>query len=364
MALTLAASTFTAGAKDSLATVDIYKSNAQEIISSIPISSKDIKDLFSSIKMSNGKLDAFGTIKGLTNTQIGDNLNALAKDLVGNARDLGAGVMGQATDMLSKTGIDAQSLSCTIGEYSNKVGIGDLGKMVALGTAVSGASGISGALGVASKAYSAGMLSGIVSEASSSGVAGVFTTLKDTITENGVLVKVAKSAMPFVLKNTDIRLLNEITSSGVGSMLNGIVPGFTQSLSQAYNPSVGYSLTKIDSFSSIISSFDSLDATWNTAKQSGGDIWSIAGILAGSKAFKSMIYTGVSYFIGRTTEAREKEKLQAMALAQIYKKTTVKELVNQYFPTLPLLGQYSTRVPQEETVDLRLVDRMSRILLS
>jgi hypothetical protein len=159
LGLKLASSTFTAGPKDDLAAPDIYKTDAKSIISSIPISSKDIKDLFSSIKMKNGELDIMGTLSGLSKTELGANLEAVAKELGTKARDLGSGVMADATTLLSKTSVEAQSLMCTVGEYANKVDIKKLGSVIAIGSAMSSVNGVSGALNVASKAYSTGIFS-------------------------------------------------------------------------------------------------------------------------------------------------------------------------------------------------------------
>lgn len=364
LGLKLASSTFTAGPKDDLAAPDIYKTDAKSIISSIPISAKDVKDLFASISMKNGQFDILGTVGKLSKTQLGDNLTNLAKEMGTNVRELGNGVVGQATTLLAKTGIDAQAMMCTVGEYANKVDIKSIGSVLAIGKAVSSVTNVSQALNVASKAYSTGIFSGIVSEASNSGVAGVFTQIKDKITENGVLVNVAKAAMPFVLSNTDTRLLREITNSGIGRAVNDIVPGFTVAFSQVYNPRQGYSLSKIDSFESIIKSFNEIDSAWDKAKQGGADISSIFGILSGTKAFRNMIYTGVSYTIASIEDNQRKAKLQDMALASIYRKTTVGELLKKYFPSVPMLGSYQTKLPQEDTFDLKTIDRAARILLA
>ena len=334
------------------------------VLFGIPISAKDVKDLFASISMKNGQFDILGTVGKLSKTQLGDNLTNLAKEMGTNVRELGNGVVGQATTLLAKTGIDAQAMMCTVGEYANKVDIKSIGSVLAIGKAVSSVTNVSQALNVASKAYSTGIFSGIVSEASNSGVAGVFTQIKDKITENGVLVNVAKAAMPFVLSNTDTRLLREITNSGIGRAVNDIVPGFTVAFSQVYNPRQGYSLSKIDSFDSIIKSFNEIDSAWDKAKQGGADISSIFGILSGTKAFRNMIYTGVSYTIASIEDNQRKAKLQDMALASIYRKTTVGELLKKYFPSVPMLGSYQTKLPQEDTFDLKTIDRAARILLA
>jgi hypothetical protein len=272
--------------------------------------------------------------------------------------------MADATTLLSKTSVEAQSLMCTVGEYANKVDIKKLGSVIAIGSAMSSVNGVSGALNVASKAYSTGIFSGVIKQASDAGLGGVFTTIKDKIVENGALVNVAKAVTPFILKNTDVKLLRELTNSGVGRAINDLAPGFTVAFSQVYNPKQGYSLSKIDSFQSIISSFNEIDGAWNKAQQNGADITSIFGILAGTKAFRNMLYTGISYTLAGLQEDQRKKQLQDMSLARIYKKTTVKELLSKYFPGIPMLGDYGTRLPEEESFDLKLIDKAARILLS
>lgn len=357
MSLPVASSTFTAGPKDDLASPDIYKLNPKQVINSIKPVASAVKDLFSSITMRSGQFDIVDSVKKLSNTDLGDAIGDSIKSLGANARDLGGDIVAKTTTFLEKTAPSAKALSCTVGEYTSKVDWKDVKESIELGRAVATMSGTNGIMKVVNKAANTGIFSGLIQKAGDAGVSGVFDTLKGKIQENGILMDVAKATTPFLLSRSNVRLLDELTSGGLGKSINMISPGFTKAFSSVYK---GQRYNKISTFDGVMRSFDDISKDWDKATRDGGAGGSIVDILFGSKAFKDVIYSGIMYgtdYFSDTPEVRARnQRYESMANAQVYHKSTVSDQIAKYFPHTVMIGRYEERGIVADYVDFNLLN--------
>ncbi len=364
MSVQLASGVFSSGPKDDFATVDAYKSTGEAIVNSIPINLKDAKDIFASIRIKNGQFDIMGTAKYLDKTVVGDFLRTTASGLGLKINDLGAGVLAKTTKLLESVAPDAQSVMCSIGDYTNKASVMDMARVAKLGYSLSQVNGIGGIMKVVNQSQNSALLSNLIGEASDTGIGGVLTSLKDTINENGIISKVIKTSLPFVLKNGDVSLLRELSGGGIGNVLNSISPGFTKSFASVYNPQYSYNFSKVGSFNSIVDAFDNVYDNWDVASQNGESIFNIFSMLSGTKAFKTLIGSGVAYVMSEVQDGQKQKRAQAHALARIYAETTLQDQIKTYFPGLILGGKYTRKSKKEETIDIQVIGRSLNALMS
>lgn len=364
MATQLAESIFSSGPKDAFATIDAYKAKGEAIVNSLPINLKDAKDIFASIRITNGSFDILGTAKLLDKTALGDFLKTSASGLGLKLNDLSKGLISKTTTLLEGAKLDAQSVMCSIGDYTNKASVLDMGRVAKLGYALSQVKGIDGAIKVVNQSQNSALLTGLIGEASDTGVGGVLTSLKGVMEDNSIVSKVIKTSLPFVLKNSDVSLLRELTGGGIGKVLNSVSPGFTKSFASIYNPQNNYNFSKPASFNNIIDSFDSIYTNWDTASQNGEDIFGIYNMLSGTKAFKTLVGSGVAYVMSEVQDEKKKKRAQAHALSRIYAETTLQEQIRNYFPGLIMGGTYNRKSQKEETIDIQVLGRSLNAFLS
>lgn len=367
MTLTVASSTFTSGPKDELAAPDIYKLDPKKLITSIPIKASELSNIFSAITTKNGKFDVTGALDQFNKYDISAGLADSIKQLGANAREIGSDITKGATTLLEKATPGAKALSCTVGEYASKISWKDTKACLEIGAAVSSMNGSKDIIKVVNKAANTGIMSGVIEKASNMGMGGVFDSLKTTMQENGITSRVIKAAVPFVISNSDVKLLNEIAGGGFGRAIDAVSPGFTKAFTSVYR-TTGSNINNIDSFNGMIDAFDQISKDWDKVPMGGGLIGTITNLFSSSNAFRSVVYSGVMYGINyalNTDEQKSKnERLEAMALASIYRESTVSEQIAKYFPNIVMIGKYNRRAAKEETVDIKMVSRAARLFLS
>lgn len=360
MTLPIASSTFTAGPKDDLASPDIYKLNPKKLINSIPVKANQITDLFSSISTKSGQFDIKGTLDKVSKTDIGNTVLDSVKELGANARELGSDITAKATTFLEKAAPGAKALSCKIGDYTNSINWKDVKEGAALVKAVQSVSGPNGVSNVINKAANTGIFSGMIEKAGDLGVTGVFDSIKTTVVENGLMVRMAKAATPYLLSKSNVKLLDELTRGGMGKALNTISPGFTKAFTSVYKQTGSTRINKITTFNGLIDSFDRIDSDWDKLLDSTDGGASIVSLLAGSNAFKSIVYSGIMYGIDYMSDEpavmSKNARLEAMAMTSLYRESTVSEQIARYFPNTVMIGRYDQRAAKEETVDMSVLN--------
>ena len=360
----LATSIFSSGADEVFATIDGYKAKGEEILNSLPINLKDAKDIFAAIKFTKDGFDILGSAKALSKTVVGDYLKTTVAGMGLNINDLGPGIVAKTTALLQTTIPAAQDVMCKIGDYVNKASVSDYGRIAKLGYALSKVKGVSGVISVLNQGQYGAVLGNIIGEASDTGIGGVLTSIKNTIDENGTFIRVAKAAVPFVLKNSDISLLRELTNGVGGKLMNSIVPGFAKSFSSTFAPVHKYNLSRTASFGQIIDSFDGIYKNWDKASQNGETITNIFSMLSGTKEFKTLLGSGIAWVLSDQVDDQKKKRAQDHALAKIYGESTVHDQIKKYFPGMVITGSYKQRTLKQETTDIQLIGRSINAFLS
>lgn len=364
MATGLATSIFSKGAKDDYATLDAYKSSGKSVVNSLPVLPSDLSDIFKSVKFTDTPYNLLGSVDVLSASALSDQLKESAKGLGLKADSLTGGMVGKATTLLQSTKLSAQSMMCTVGEYSSKINVKDGMRMAKLATVLSQTKDLTGAVRVLNQSQNASILTSMIGEASDIGGGGVLTSLGKTIEENGILARVVKGSIPYVLNNSDVTLLREITNGAGGKVLNSLSPGFAKQFSSLYMPQNRYNLNYVQSYTTIFDSFDKIYDTWDKGSQNGESIGSILSTIAGTAAFRTMLGSGIAWILKSAADAEKKKRAQQQALARIYSQSTVSDQIKMYFPRTVMTGKYNRKSVKEETTDLRLLGRAINAALS
>lgn len=364
MATELASSIFSKGPSDEFAAVDAYVASGESIVNSLPLNKSSISDIFKSVKFTNKGFDALGTAKALSDTVLGEQLKEGVKSLGLKYADLPSAVINKTKTLLKSTPINAQAMICSVGDYTSKVSFSDAMRIGKLGVALSQANGVTDVIRTINKTQNAAVLTNLIGEGSDIGATGVLTSLRDTIAENGALTRVVKGTLPFVLKNSDISLLREVTGGAAGGILNSMCPGFTKEFSSLYSPKYSYNLNTIASYNAIFDSFDQINTVWDKASHAGESIGSILGIISGTPAFKTLLGSGVAWILKSVDDENKKKRAQEHALARIYAQSTVSSQIKMYFPRVVMIGKYNRKSQKDETLDIRLIGQSIGAFLS
>lgn len=359
----IAAGSFACGPNDEVATADIYKLKSAMGGGIKPITS--IQELNASIDDATFKF-------ALTDGAVADFLSAsngipkFDKDLL-TARILGTSSEFKASfnelNSMLKNGAlastfkdKAASLMCTVNGTKSMIDSANIGSVKALGSFVNKYTGMPLFSGQ-DKGAIAGLLSSVVTTSSTLGISGAFTSLAATVSDNGIMGRVTRAVLPIALKNSDTRLLREMSGSQVGSLINVFSPGFTQNFSKVFTyrgdrGGMGGS-GALNTFEDVFRSFENIDNQWSVLQRGGigNTALNIMSIIGGSKDFQRLISTGIKYW---ETEKRDGKTAPVsvdpmMLLANMFQEISVGQAIKRDFPKVALLSVYNGRIKRGGT---------------
>lgn len=355
----LASGTFQSGPKEEFATADIYnlKSSVGEndaVITSIQQLELGVDDSMFGFKLEAGQTadflskskDGLAFDKDLltermlgTNSEFRDSYNSLNDKLKQGA--------------LSKTYAQqkASELSCTINGTRSMVNSSNIRDVRALGNFVNKYTGTKIFSGQDSGAIS-GMLGSVITTSSDLGISGTFKTITETVNDNGIIGRVTRAVLPIALRNSDTKLLREISTSPAGQLINVFSPGFTQSFTRAfvYRGDRGRTL---NSFEDVFHSFEKVDSQWDQMQRGpdGNSAVNLLALMGGSRDFSNLMMTGVRYWSteqsrpgGMTPPVRVQP---VYGLASVYQEVTVGDAIKRDFPMVALLSLYNNKLPRQ-----------------
>lgn len=355
----LAGGSFSSGPKDDIATADVYK-----IVSAVnggksPITS--IQELNASAALGSGLYGidisesqaADFLSKGVDGLNFDSDL--LTSRILGTSSEfrnsIGELTQGMKNNALASTFKDqASKLSCTVGDVNGMVKSANIKEIGALGRFVNEYTGSkvfngkdSGAIG--------GLLGSVVQKASQLGVPGVFTSLTSTITDNGIITRMAKSVLPFAISGSDTRLLREITGGPAGKLVNVFSPGFTNNFSRSYQYSGNGAYGSQNVFSDVFKVYENVDSNWDVFDRNdlGGSALNLAMLVGGSRAFQNLVITGVKYWNTESNKPTPNPPVgfkfdPLYAIATAFPETTVSQAIQRDFPKAALLSVYNGRL--------------------
>lgn len=382
----LAPSIFSTGPKETAATPDIY-AMVTGTSGRSPITSIQGLNLMPDTSLFD-KLDGSSTLDFLDKAKQGIKFNpdALKDRITGLTGDLKASFNGMSDKLKQGSMLDtfkdkAKFALATVKDAKSLVKVAKTGDIKALGSFVNKYTGTAvfsgkdkGALG--------GLLSSTVKLASDSGLSGIFSAVSSTVADNGVIGKITRATLPYVVKNSDSRLLKELANGNAGKLIDTFSPGFSKDFSKAFKYS-GTNAKTLTSFEDILGSFQKVNAGWDVLARGpvGNTATDLKVLSASSKDFQSLLLTGVSYWNKRQREnpavVPPVPPKPMFMLSGMFPEISVSGAFRRDFPKVVMLSLYDTRLPRPagkvagtrspkkvNTIDIRLAGGVLGALFS
>lgn len=360
----LADGAFTAGPKDNVAAADVYKltSSAKKTINSIQDS---VGALDTSIFSSFGKdigdmMSKVGDSISFDSTAITDRIMETSANIKNGFRELTGSMKDSALVTTFKD--KSKELSCMIGDYKSMAAKANVRDVNALGRFVNEYTGTK-IFSSGDKGALAGVLGAVVNKSSELGVTGVFTKLTSTLTDNGLIAKVVKTVAPIALKNGDMKLLRELSSSPAGKLINVFQPGFTNTIARTFSQTNYSKRASFNTYEDFFTAIGNVNDQWDVLERGNGDTAvNIFSLLGGSKDFQKLLLSGVTYF---ATQENRPDKPE-YALATIYTQTTVYQDIKRFFPSTVIIDlekpSYNRMLPARRSDEIKPMAMVQRAL--
>lgn len=382
----LTPSIFSTGPKEAAAAPDIY-SLITGTSGRDPITSIQGLDLMPDTSLFD-KLDGSSTLDFLDKAKQGIKFNAdgLKDRITGLTGDLKASFNGMSDKLKQGAMLDtfkdkAKFALATVKDTRSLINVAKTGDLKALGNFVNKYTGTAvfsgkdkGALG--------GLLSSTVKLASDTGLSGVFSTIASTVSDNGVIGKITRATLPYVVKNSDSKLLKELASGKANKLIDVFSPGFSKDFSKAFTYK-GSNVKSLSSFEDIIGSFQSINSGWDVLSRGpiGNTATDLRILSASSKDLQKLLLTGVSYWNKKqrdnpATVPPVPPKPMFM-LSGMFPEITVGAALKRDFPKVAMLSLYNSKLPRPagkvagtrspkkvNTIDVRLASGVLGALFS
>ncbi len=352
--------TFEGGADDSVATADIYSLTSavggatDAVITSIQELELGIDEKIFDMKLAAGEVaDFLSAQKDELLGEIQVNKDLLTERLLGaNSEFKGAYNELNATlkkGAMLKTAAQAKAskLLCTINDTKSFVDSAKIKDVRALGNFVNKYTGTKIFSGQDSGAIS-GMLGSVITTASDLGISGAFKSIAETVNDNGILGRVTRAVLPIALRNSDTKMLRDISSSMAGKLINVFSPGFTQNFAKGFTYR-GDRAKTLTSFEDMFHAFENVDSAWDILERGdGGSAINLLSLMGGSRDFQNLVMTGVKYWTTENSNGRPSPvRVQPVyGLSTVYREVSVGDAIKRDFPKVALLSQYNDKLPK------------------
>lgn len=349
----IANSIFSTGAKDEVATADVYSlitgaGNEKTITSIQMLDALPDTSLFD-------KLDGSNTADFLAKAKDGIKFDEsiLTNRLLGTQGEFKLN-FGMLTEEMKKGALTdtyrdkAKYVLSTMGETNSLVKAAKINDIKALGNFVNKYTNTK-VFSNTDKGALSGLLGSVVKTSSDLGISGVFTTLVNTVNDKGIVGRMTRTILPIVSRNSDSKLLREMSSGPAGQLINVFSPGFTQSFSKSFTYN-GTNTKTLSSFEDVLTSFTNIDANWDTIARGneGNQATNLWSLLGSSKDFQNLLIAGVSYWAKRENKPVAINPMHALAAA--YQEVPVGKAITRDFPRVALLNLYNGKLPRNNGV--------------
>jgi hypothetical protein len=374
----LAPTTFSAGPKDSLASIDVYDASGQSVVNSIQdTSTKSTFDIGSIL--SNGgkglltgagsllKVSTTGSIS-LDNSTILKRLNTSVPQAAGALRGLSTDAAKSVTSSFKDYGtatvnMGGSPFNVDSAHVADLSGYSDYVNMVnAYGTGL-GTPGeaIPGECSIYDVDSHASLISAGVIQGSDYALPTSFTTLTapPAVIGNLSLVnKVTSACLPVLVKNGDLGNLRAMSATPGGQIFDAVLPNYGTLLTQGYSATAygrnGNGGASVQDYESIISIFTNTNSSWNVFDRLGDTVndptLNLLKLIGGSRDFQELLAIGVKSLVDGDSGKHQ-------ILATMFQQTTVEAEVNRYFPRVILSNQLAnSQTRKAQTIDPRVVN--------
>lgn len=344
----IAKSTFVAGAKDVMATVDVYAKTANQAVNSI----QDIRKLFDSNLLESFRGGNLGNgirpiIKGVNALGLIIDKASLLERLVGSNPRLLASfkkLSGGLGDAISAAMQVKDGVFATVAGVVTKIKDTAVASVKSLGNLIGDVVGDAWDFVVDDKDGITGFYSGLIKEAQGLGIPGAFKAIISTVREPGLINRITQNLIPSIVGNSDTAGLLAAAVGTTKGVLNALNPQILSDFSRKYvNPVNGTVRDLQSKGNSLFRAFDAVDKNWDKFDRFLSDgstdkVTNLTLLQNASKDAKDAIRTATIL----PADDLEKKNRESYALADIFKPVTVHEEIKKDFP------QATTRVDLEQ----------------
>lgn len=355
----LANSLFSAGPSDELITPDIYSIKSafgnSKPITSIQELSQSINTNILGTQLGAGDIPDF--LSKLESGYLSFDKDLLTNRILGTSNEFKT-ACSELNDLVKNGAAintykdQAKKIVATIGEVKTVVDSTNIKDVRALGSFINKYTGLQIFSGK-DKGAIAGLLGAVVNRSSDLGIGGAFKSLTDTLNDDGIIGRVSRAVLPIVVKNSDSKLLREISTSSASKLINVLSPGFTQDFSKAFTFR-GTRGTTLNTFEDVFTSFENINDQWSGISRGSNNsehAVNIFSVVTGTRDFQNLVMTGVRYWVteqnkpGGNPTPPPVPIEPMMALATSYREISVGEAIKRDFPKVALLNSYNGRLP-------------------
>lgn len=336
----LASSTFSAGAKETVATVDVYAKNARTVVNSV----QDIRKLFDTDLLESFRGGNLGSgirpiIKGVNSLGLIIDKASLLQRLVGSNPRLMAGfkkLSGTLSDAIGSMVGAKDGIFATVGGVVSKISAAAVGSVKQLGSLIGDVVGSAWDFVVDDKDGISGFYSGLIKEAQNLGIPGVFKEIISTVRDPNLINRITQKVIPSIVGTSD---LGGLLSAAIGTskgVLQALNPQLLSDFSRKYTSPANGMLRNLQSQGNgIFRAFDAVDKNWDKFERVLGDgtketATNITLIQNSSKDAQDAIRTATY----RQDPDVKSDNRDFYSLANVFKPVTVHEEIKKDFPML------------------------------
>ena len=390
MAGGLSKSSFSAGAKETAATVDVYAKSANTTVNSI----QDIRKLFDSDLLENFRGGNFSggvrpIITAISKVGLLVDKNSLFQRLVGSNPRLLAGmkslyesVSGGITGMLEdKDGVFAQ-----VSGMVSRISSSAIDSVKSLGSMIGDIVGDAWNFVVDDKDGISGLYSGLIAEAQALGIPGSFKAIISTVTDPNLVNRITQKVLPGIVNSSDTDGLLAAALGTAKGVVRALNPQILSDFSRKYtNPLNGEIRGLQSKGNNIFRAFDAVDKGWDRFDRvlndgSKDNVLNLSLLQNSSKDAKDAMRTA-TYLPAVDLDMSKKREFYA--LADVFKPVTVHEEIAKDFPQAvnrtdigkldprlddgwtmgPSLVEYKKEKAKQEaySTDMNLLDKIKNI---
>ena len=331
MAGSLTTTSFSSGAKDAAATVDVYAKTTNSVINSI----QDIRTRFDTTKLSSMRGGDFSAamgsvVRGIDAAGLIIDKSALIGRVIGSNSGLLAGfkdLSGKVGDGILSAFDEKDGVFASIGGVISKVSSSAVADVKALGSLISDVAGDAYDFVVKDNDGLAGLYTGIINEATALGIPNSFGGIVSTIRDPNIINRVAGNILPAIVGGSDTAGLLGVAVGTAQGVLKAVNPQLLSDFSRNYTNPVFNSVRDLQrEGSGIFRAFDAVDNGWDKATRLGSKITDITTIQGASSAARAAIGAA------STNQSSDDSKDRSMyGLANVFSSTSVADSLKSDF---------------------------------
>lgn len=342
----LAVPTFVTGARDDLATADVYTRVSSTPINNVQVIT-DRSNQFSASGLRGGPsmANSLPSITSLIATgkavlSGGDPLSRItgaAAVVSGALRTLSPGVQSGILGNIA----DGANIVASLGGVSRNIYPSNFNNVNAIGNLVNTMSNGSSNFSMRDSGALVGSLSGVIGQASRVGLPNTFGSVMSGVMDRNVINRVAAQVLPSIISSSDTGSLSSMASMCTPGALKMINPNIINNFTASYTAPVGqdYASTLTD-YSQVKETFGKIDPPWASATRVTDigldEVINVTAIQGCSLDFRDTLSTGIRSNPSATPEE------QALLIGTVYPPTDVHSEIRQSFPSTVIQSNSSS----------------------